>query len=286
MDQSIIRLYDEYTHAPLPRRVFLARLAQLTGGAAAAMALLPILENRYAHAALVAENDPRLAISTVDIPVEGRKLSGYLAKPAGLSDIPSVLVIHENRGLNPHIKDVTRRLALEGFVTLGLDALSPQGGTPENEDAAREMIGKLDATANLENYIAAVDWLSDNPSGNGMAGCVGFCWGGGMANQLAIWAENLDAAVAYYGKPLTKAEAPNVNVPLLLHYAGLDDRINAGIPEFEEALKAKKRKFTIHMYDGVNHAFNNDTNEARYNKEAADLAWGRTVEFLKGRLKV
>jgi carboxymethylenebutenolidase len=286
MDQSIIRLYDEYTHAPLPRRVFLDRLAKLTGGAAAAMALLPILENRYAQAAIVAEDDPRLETSIARVQLEGREVTGYLAKPAGARDIPAVLVIHENRGLNPHIRDVTRRLALEGFLTLGLDALSPQGGTPENEDSAREMIGKLDATANLENYIAAVDFLSDHQDGNGMAGCVGFCWGGGLANQLAIWAENLDAAVAYYGRPLTRDEAPNVNVPLLLHYAGLDERINAGIPEFEEALKAKKRKYTIHMYDGVNHAFNNDTNEARYNKEAAELAWGRTVQFLRDRLKV
>lgn len=287
MEQSIIRLYDEYTHTPLPRRVFLDRLVKLTGSAAAAAALLPLIENRYAHAAVIAEDDPRIEIMTAGFPMEGREMSGYLAKPAGGSDLPAVLVIHENRGLNPHIQDVTRRLATEGFLAFALDALSADGGTPANEDTAREMIGKLDPVANLENYLAAIEFISDHPDGNGMAGCIGFCWGGGMANQLTLWAdESLNAAVSYYGKPLTAEEAQNVNAPLLLHYAGLDERINATMPAFEEALKTGKKDFELHLYDGVNHAFNNDTNAARYNKEAADLAWSRTVEFLRKHLKV
>ena len=188
-------------------------------------------------------------------------------------------MIHENRGLNPHIQDVTRRLATEGFLAFALDALSADGGTPANEDTAREMIGKLDPVANLENYLAAVEFISDHPDGNGMAGCIGFCWGGGMANQLTLWAdESLNAAVSYYGKPLTAEEAQNVNAPLLLHYAELDKPITDGWPAYEQALKAAGKTYEAHIYKGANHGFHNDSTP-RYDEAAAKLAWDRTIAW-------
>jgi len=284
MDQRIIDLYDAYTHGGLARRDFMDRLAQMAGGAAAAAALLGVLQNDYARAAVVAEDDPRLATETVAYEAAGGKVSGYLARLKGGAKRPAVIVIHENRGLNPHIKDVARRLAIDGFLALGVDALSPLGGTPADEDKAREMIGKLDRDETLARYAAAVPLLATRPESNGKVGAVGFCWGGGMANRLAAAGTPLAASVAYYGMPLPAEEVPKITAPLLLHYAGLDERINAGIPAFEEALKKNKKPYELHMYPGANHAFNNDTNAARYDKEAADLAWGRTISFLKKHL--
>lgn len=284
MDQKIIALYDEYTHAPLPRRVFLTRLAKIAGGTAAAYALLPVLENRYAQAAIVAEDDSRIVTSMTTYPVDAGEMKAYMAKPATGSSFPSVIVIHENRGLNPHIRDITRRFAVEGYMALAVDALTPLGGTPEDEDKAREMIGKLNMDVTLQSYMSAVDFLSDHPEGNAMVASVGFCWGGGMSAKLAVNSENLDGAVVYYGSAPPGNEVSSITGSLLLHYAGLDERINAGIPEFEAALKKARIKYQLHMYEGVNHAFNNDTNAARYNKEAADLAWARTLDFMKVRL--
>ncbi len=281
MDQRIIDLYDSYTHGGLARRDFMDRLAQMAGGAAAAAALLGVLQNDYARAAVIAEDDPRLATDTVVYEAAGGKVSGYLARLKGDAKRPAVIVIHENRGLNPHVKDVARRLAIDGFLALGVDALSPLGGTPADEDKAREMIGKLDRDETLARYAAAVAFLATRPESSGKVGAVGFCWGGGMANRLAAAGTPLAASVAYYGMPLPAEEVPKITAPLLLHYAGLDERINAGIPAFEEALKKDKKAYELHMYPGANHAFNNDTNAARYNKEAADLAWGRTIAFLK-----
>ncbi len=281
MDQRIIDLYDAYTHGALPRRDFMDRLALMAGGAGAAAALLGVLQNDYARAAVIAEDDPRIATETAAYDAAGSKASGYLARLKGGAKRPAVIVIHENRGLNPHIKDVTRRLAIDGFLALGVDALSPLGGTPADEDKAREMIGSLDARETLARYVAAVPFLASHPESSGKVGAVGFCWGGGMANRLAAAGTALAAAVAYYGMPLAPDEVPKVTAPLLLHYAGLDERINAGVPAFEEALKRNKKAYELHMYPGANHAFNNDTNAARYNKEAADLAWGRTIAFLK-----
>ena len=246
---------------------------------------MPLLEASKARAAVVEPNDERISAETVSYTGATGNLSGYLAMPAGGgTNLPTVIVIHENRGLNPHIQDVARRLALEGFVALAPDFLSPLGGTPEDEDKAREMIGQLDGLQTLENATATVSYLETHPASNGNVGAVGFCWGGGLVNQLATAAEGLDAAVAYYGRTPDPAAVPNIRARMLLHYAGLDERINAGISEYETALKAAGVDYTIHVYEGVNHAFNNDTSAARYDKAAADLAWQRTVDFLKSAL--
>jgi len=284
VDQRIIDLYDEFTHGGTSRRDFLDRLAKLAGGAAAAATLLPILQNDYAHAAIVPEADERLVIDTVFWEAGGARVTGYLARLKGGTKRPGVIVIHENRGLNAHIKDVARRLAVDGFLALAPDMLSPAGGTPADEDKAREMIGALDGATTLAGLAAAVPFLAAHAECTGRVGAVGFCWGGGMANQLAAAATGLAASVAYYGRQLPAAEVPKLSAPLLLHYAGLDQRINAGIAEYEAALKASHKSYEVHMYEGANHAFNNDTNAARYDKAAAELAWGRTVAFLRARL--
>lgn len=284
MDQRIIELYDEYTHAPLARRVFLERLALLAGGAAMATALLPLLENGYAEAATIPESDPRIAASRIAYAGVGGDVKGYLAMPAGGGRHGAVVVIHENRGLNPHIEDIARRLAVDGFLALAPDSLSPMGGTPSDEDAARDMIAKLDPARTVGNYLAAVSWLKGHASSNGKTGCVGFCWGGGVANRMAVQSRDLAAAVAYYGMQPKPEQVSAISAALLLHYAGLDTRINAGIDAYVAALKAAGKTFEVHVYEGVNHAFNNDTNAARYNQAAATLAWQRTVAFLKTHL--
>lgn len=284
MDQRIINLYDEYTHAPLDRRVFLERLAGLAGSAAAASALLPLLENNYALAQQVKADDARLRIERAAFPGATGPVGGYLARPQGAAKAPAVIVIHENRGLNPHIEDVARRVALAGFVALAPDLLSPLGGTPTDEDRARDMIGKLDAQQTVANLKAAVSWLSGHEASTGKVGVIGFCWGGGMANQLAVAEPELDAAVAFYGRQPRPERVAAIRAPLLLHYAGLDEGINQGIPAFEQALKAAGKNYALHMYEGVNHAFHNDTAQARYSEPAARLAWERTVAFLKKEL--
>jgi carboxymethylenebutenolidase len=286
MDQRIIDLYDEYTHAPLDRRVFLERLARLTGSAAAAAALVPLLEANQARAAIVPPADPRLEAGRITYPGATGDITAYLARPKGASKPPAVIVIHENRGLNPHIEDVARRLALEGFLAAAPDLLSPLGGTPVDEDAARDLIGRLDAAQTVENLLAAVTFLEKHPSGTGKVGAVGFCWGGARVGELAVNAPNLDAAVVYYGRQPAADQVEKIRAPLLLHYAGLDASINAGIAAFEAALKKANKRYSLHMYEGANHAFNNDTSEARYHKQAADLAWSRSIAFLKANLKV
>ncbi len=279
MDQKIITLFDSYTHGGMSRRTFLDKLTLMAGSAAAASALLPVLENNYAHAALVPEDDPRLVLTEGEI---APGIKGLLAIPKDAkAKLPSVLVIHENRGLNPHIKDVTRRMALEGFVAFGADYLAPLGGTPTDEEKGKEMIGTLKPEDTIAYSQAALKALIAHPQGSGKAGAMGFCWGGGAVNALAVADPTLAAGVAYYGRQAPTADVPKITAPLMLHYASLDERINAGIPEFEAALKANNKTYELHMYEGANHAFNNDTNAARYNKEAADLAWGRTVGFLK-----
>ena len=281
MDQKIIDLYDEYTHGGMNRRDFLDRLAQIAGGSAAALVLLPSLENNYARAQVVAENDDRLAAGRVEYDAPGARISGYLVRIKGGGKRPGVIVIHENRGLNPHIRDVARRIAVEGFLTLAPDMLSPLGGTPSDEDQATKMIGSLNAGETVARLAAAVPYLAKHAESTGKVGVVGFCWGGGMVNRLAAAGTTLNAGVAYYGAQIPAEEVPKVSAPLMLHYAGLDQRINAGIPAYQAALKANNKKYEIYIYEGANHAFNNDTNAARYNKEAADLAWGRTIKFLK-----
>lgn len=284
MDQKIIQLYDEYTHSTMSRRTFMDRLTALAGSAGAA-ALLPALQNDYARAETVAATDARLEAGAISYPgAAGKTMRGYLAKPRGSGRLPAVVVIHENRGLNPHIEDVTRRLALEGFVALAPDALAPAGGTPEDMEKSREMIAALDMQETLAHYLASVDFLKGHAATTGKIGCVGFCWGGSMANQLAVHSPALGAAVAYYGGQPASSDVPKIRASVMLHYASLDERINAGIPAYEAALKAAGVDYQLLMYDGVNHAFNNDTNEARYDRDAAEFAWSRTIAFLKAKL--
>jgi carboxymethylenebutenolidase len=286
MDQRIIDLYDNFTHDRIDRRTFIERLTVLAGSTAAATALLPILSNDYAKAAIVPPDDPRLVIERVTYPApDGGAMKGYMARPAqGAGKRPALIVVHENRGLNPHIEDVARRAATDGFLALAVDFLSPAGGTPQDEEKAREMIGQLDQAQTVANAVAAVEYLKTREDSNGKAGAIGFCWGGGLVNQLAAASPDLAAGVAYYGRQLDAAQVTQVNAALMLHYAGLDERINTGIDAYTKALDAARKEYVVHMYDGVNHAFNNDTSQARYDKAASDLAWSRTVEFLKAKL--
>jgi carboxymethylenebutenolidase len=283
--QAMIDAYDEYTHLTLDRRGFMEKLTKLAGSGAAAAAIAPMLAASSAQAAIVAEDDARVKAEDVTWPGDGGDIKGYLVKPADLSrKVGTVIVIHENRGLNAHIKDVARRVALEGFVALAPDFLSPAGGTPADEDKAREMIGQLNPTQTVANEIATVAFLKGHADGNGKVGAVGFCWGGGAVNDLAVNSPDLAAGVAYYGRQAKVEDVPKIKAALLLQYGGVDERINAGIPAYEEALKAAGKDYTVYVYEGAQHAFNNDTSEARYNKEAADLAWGRTVAFFKEKL--
>ncbi|MDE2383410.1 MAG: dienelactone hydrolase family protein [Alphaproteobacteria bacterium] len=280
MEQRFIQLFDVYTHGGVSRRDFLDRLRTMAG-AAALPGVLAILENNYAQAETVAADDPRLTAADVEI---APGIKGYLASPkTAAGKLGAVMVIHENRGLNPHIRDITRRLALEGFLAFGTDYLSALGGTPADEDKARDMIGTLKPEDITTTSLAVRAALA--AKGNGKVGAVGFCWGGGFVNALAVADAGLSAGVAYYGLQPPAADVAKIKAPLLLHYAGLDDRVNAGIKDFEAALKAAGKTYEIHVYDGVNHAFNNDTNSARYDKSAADLAWGRTVAWLKKYLE-
>jgi len=284
MDQRIIDLYDDFTHGGMNRRAFLDRLAALAGSTAAATTLLTVLQNNYAQAQTIPENDPRITAETVDIP-GAQGLKGYLVKPKDAAGkLPTVIVVHENRGLNPHIKDVTRRMAAEGFIALGLDYLSPMGGTPADEDKGRDMIGQLKGPDMIAYGKAAVAYLKTRPDSNGKVGAIGFCWGGGAVNTLAVNEPNLNAGVAYYGGQPKAEDVPKINAAMMMHYGGLDERINAGIPAYEGALKQAGKTYEIYVYEGANHAFNNDTNAARYDKNAADTAWQRTVAFLKKNL--
>ncbi|RYU96468.1 dienelactone hydrolase family protein [Emticicia agri] len=285
MNQEIINLFDEYTHKPLRREEFMKRLARLTGSTAAALAVLPLLEVNYAHAATVKEEDDDLTIESITYAGDDTTMRGYLTKPKNATGkLGSVIVIHENRGLNPHIKDVARRVAKAGYLAVAVDALSPFGGTPVNEDEARGLFAKLDAQKNLNNFLKGLDYVRSRPESNGKTACVGFCWGGGLANQLAVNSPELNAAVAYYGRQADAADVPKIKAKLQLHYGGLDERVNAGIPAYEAALKAAGTQYELYVYEGANHAFNNDTAPTRYNPEAAKLAWERTLKLFKDSL--
>ncbi len=282
MDQNIIDLFDEYTHKPLRRDEFISRLAKLTGTMAAALAILPLLESNYARAAEPLSND--LVEEEVSYPGDGVTMKGYLVRPKAGGKRGGVVVIHENRGLTPHIKDVTRRAAAAGYTALGVDALSVFGGTPANEDEGRTKIGQLDKAQNLKNYLLSLEYLRNRPDANGKTGCVGFCWGGAMANQLAVNDPKLNAAVAFYGMQADVADVPKIKAHLLLNYAETDERVNAGITAYEAALKAAGVKYELYIYPGTQHAFHNDTSAARYNEAAAKLAWERTLKVFKETL--
>jgi carboxymethylenebutenolidase len=285
MDRRILDLYDEYTHVPLPRRVFIERLGALAGGTAAAMALLPLLDSNYAQAA-VPENDPRLAIERASWRGPSGEITGYVAVPrTGPAKRAGVIVVHENRGLTPHIRDVARRTALEGFTALAVDLLAPFGGTPADEDKGRELFAaRVDRERAHLDVAGAIGVLEGRADATGTVGAMGFCFGGQVVNNLAVTAPSLDAAVAFYGRQPPLAEVPKIRARVMLHYASNDPGINAGMAAYESALKAAGVRYEQHVYAGAEHAFHNDTSAARYDKEAAELAWSRTIAFLKSAL--
>jgi carboxymethylenebutenolidase len=285
MDQRIIQLYDEFTHCHLDRRLFLDRLARLVGSTAAALALLPQLESNHALAQMVPETDARLRTEEVGYPGSKGTVRGYLARPAGEARAPGVLVIHENRGLQPHIRDVARRAALAGYVALAPDLMSAIGGTPASEDEARTRFAQVEAPVALADALKSIDYLRSRPDASGRVGVVGFCWGGGMVGRIAASGADVQAGVVFYGVAPSLDQVAAIKAPLLLHYAGVDERVNATVPPFEAALKAAGKPYTLHMYDGVQHAFHNDTAGARYDAAAARLAWSRTVEFFDRTLR-
>lgn len=282
MDQQIINLYDEYTHKPLPRSEFMKRLAILTGSTAAAVAILPFLEGNYAKAAVTPSND--LFTEYITYPAVTGEMKAYVARPKKEAKYGTVVVIHENRGLNAHIEDVARRAASAGFLAIAPNALAPLGGTPANEDEARTLFTKLNAKETEQNFINIFNYLKTRKDSNGKFGCVGFCWGGGMSNTLAVNVPELKAAVAFYGRQAAVADVPKIKAAVQLHYAALDERINAGAAAFEQALKDNKINYELYMYPDVNHAFHNDTAPTRYNEAAAKLAWQRTIDFFKKQL--
>ncbi|MER8700652.1 dienelactone hydrolase family protein [Mesorhizobium sp. M1273] len=283
--QAMIDAYDEYTHLTLDRRRFMEQLTRLAGSGAAAAAIAPLLAANSAQAAIVAEDDPRVKGKDISSPGSAGEMKGYLVRPADQTGkLGTVIVVHENRGLNPHIRDVARRVALEGFVALAPDFMTPLGGTPDDENRARDLFSQLDPAQVAANAVATVAYLKGYKDGNGKVGAVGFCWGGGTVNMLAVNAPDLAAAVAYYGMQPQAEDVPKIKAALMLHYAGLDTRTNAGIDAFKKALDADHVEYSVYVYEGANHAFNNDTSAARYDKKAADLAWGRTIAFLKEKL--
>jgi carboxymethylenebutenolidase len=283
MNQSIINLYDEYTHKPLSRGEFIQRLIQLTGSAAAAMSILPLIEVNATNAFLTPDDD--LFTETVSYTGVPNAMQAYVARPKEEKPYATVIVIHENRGLNAHIEDVARRAAKAGFLAIAPNALSALGGSlPATEDEARTKFQELKAENNLQNFINVFAYLKTRKDCNGHVGCVGFCWGGAMANNLAVNVPELQAAIAFYGRQPAAADVPKMKAALQLHYASLDERVNAGIAEYEAALKQNGKTYELFMYEGVNHAFHNDTAPTRYNETAAKLAWQRSMDFLGKQL--
>ena len=282
-----IQIYDAFTHEHRNRRTLLRQMAVLAGSTAAAEILIAGIAASPAAAAITDPADPRLAIRKESYPVgPGKSLTGYVAEPKDhRNKIGVVMVIHENRGLTPHIEDVARRVALAGFLAIAPDFLSDQGGTPADENAARALIAKVDYPAIIAEAIGTIGWARGLSQGNGKVGAIGFCWGGALVNRVAIAAgDALAAGVAYYGPAPDPGEAAKVHAALLLHYAGKDTRVNATGGPWTEALKTAGKDVQAHIYEGVDHAFNNDTSAARYNEAAAKLAWDRTIAFLKAHL--
>lgn len=286
-DQELLILFDAYVHGNLDRRGFLDKAQRFAKAGVTAAGLLATLSPNFALGQQVKPEDPRLRTERVSLPSpEGYgTVNGYLVRPASAAStrLPPVLVIHENRGLNPHIEDIARRLALDGFMAFAPDALTPLGGYPGDEDKARTAFAQLDQAKTLQDILASARWLRARADGNGKLGAVGFCWGGGIVHALAIRLPDLQAGVPFYGNNPAPSEAARVKSPLMVHLAGNDDRINAPWPAYEAALKAAGVKFTMHQYANTQHGFNNDTTP-RYDAQAAQLAWTRTVEFLKSHL--
>ena len=286
-DPEVLSLFDQYVHGLIDRRGFLEKVARFAVGGVTATMLLDALSPRFAEAQQVPKDDGRLATSHVeyDSPKGTGKVRGYLALPAKRSGrLPGILVVHENRGLNPHIEDVARRIALEQYVAFAPDALTPLGGYPGDEDKARELFAKLDQDKTRQDFVAAVAFLTKRPECTGKVGVVGFCYGGGIANLLATRIPELRAAVPFYGNQPPAEDVAKIKAPLLVHYAENDDRINAGIPAFKAALDANHVRYEMFTYPGTQHGFNNDTTP-RYDKAAAALAWQRTMDFFKKNLR-
>jgi carboxymethylenebutenolidase len=279
-DQELLNLYDKLAHGLIERREFLDRAAKFAVGGVTAAALLNSLSPKYALAKQVDETDPRIKGEFIeyDSPAGHGNIRGYLVRPAGGGKRGGVVVIHENRGLNPYIEDVARRVAVAGFTALAPDGLTPLGGYPGSDDEGKAMQRTLDKGKLLEDFIAAHDRLAADANANGKIGAVGFCYGGGVCNAMAVRLPGLAASVPFYGRQAKVDDVAKINAPLLLHYAGLDERINKGWPDYEAALKAHGKEYTAHFYPDVNHGFHNDTTP-RYDKAAAELAWSRTVEF-------
>ncbi|MAT14529.1 MAG: dienelactone hydrolase [Planctomyces sp.] len=286
-DQEILDLYDDYAHGRLNRRDYIKRLSAFAVGGLTVEALLSSLSPNYAWAEQVKEDDPRIQAERIlyKSPNGGGEIEGLLAYPAEGDKFPAVVVIHENRGLNPYIEDVARRLAVAGFLTLAPDALSPLGGYPGNDDEGRQMQSKRDGEEMTEDFIAAARFLDAHKMSTGKVGAVGFCFGGGMVYQLAVRIPDvIDAGVPFYGRQPELSDVSKIKAPLLIHNASKDERILAGAPAFEAAMKEQGKEFTSYVYEGTNHGFHNDTTP-RYDEKAAELAWQRTIEFFNKHLK-
>ena len=286
-DQDLLVLFDAYVHGAIDRRGFLDKAKKYAVGGVTATMLLDQLSPNFVAAQQVSPEDKRLKAEVLeyDSPKGNSKMKGYLVQPAARKDkLPGVLVVHENRGLNPHIEDIARRLALDNFVAFAPDALAPLGGYPGNEDQARELFQKLDQAKTREDFVAAYGVLKSRPECTGRVGVVGFCYGGSISNMLATRVPDLAAAVPFYGGQPQAADVPNIKAPLLIHYAGMDERINAGWPAYEAALKAANVKYQAFVYEGAQHGFNNDTTP-RYDEKSAKLAWQRTVNFFNQNLR-
>jgi len=285
-DPELLILFDAYVHGAIDRRGFLDRAGRFAVGGVTAAMLLDSLNPRFAEAQQIPKDDERLKAEYVEYPSPdgSGKMRGYLVRPVKAAEkLPSVLVVHENRGLNPHIEDVARRMALEGFMAFAPDALFPVGGYPGTEDEARALFSKLDQAKTREDFVAAANWLKSRPDATGKIGVVGFCYGGSISNMLATRLPDLGAAVPFYGGQAPVEDVPKIKAPLMLHYASEDQRVNAGWPAYEEALKANKVTYQAFIYEGTQHGFHNDTTP-RYNKDAAALAWKRTIDFFKEKL--
>ena len=283
---EVFELFDGYVHSKLSRREFLDKVSRYAVGGLTAVAILEYLSPKYAAGQQVKVEDPRLLAEYVeyDSPKGGGKIRGLLCRAsAAEGKLPGIVVVHENRGLNPHIEDVARRAGLAGFLAFAPDALTPLGGYPGNDDDGRTLQRQRERDAMLEDFIAAFEFLKVHPRCTGKAGVVGFCFGGWIANMMAVRIPDLLAAVPFYGGQPAAEDVPKINAPLLLHYAELDARVNEGWPAYETALKENKKDYAAHVYPGVNHGFHNDTTP-RFNKEAAELAWQRTIDFFKKKL--
>lgn len=285
MYKKITGLYDDYRNGRVSRRDFIRKVAVIAGSTAAATALLPVLEESELNAAPVLQDDKSIQTEFVKYPGITGDMRCFMARPKDGKKFPAVIVIHENRGLVPHIQNVTKRMANEGFLALAPDALSPVGGTPEDVSNVGELFKQLKSEETTKNFVAAVKYLRTHPLSTGKVGCTGFCWGGAMTNQVAVNSTDLDAAVPYYGRQPSEEDVARIKAPVMAHYAGDDKGINAGIQAFEEALKKNKKEYQIFIYEGAKHAFNNDSNPERYNEKAAKLAWQRTIGFFKEKLK-